>query len=88
YRFAYRGNDRRYVGVMAQEVREVAPEAVTRGADGFLRVYYERIGVRFQTYDQWLASGSHIPTGTIRPECVATAPCRATVPEMSGGMLP
>ncbi|MGO4678175.1 tail fiber domain-containing protein, partial [Bosea sp. 2YAB26] len=88
YRFAYRGSDRRYVGVMAQEVQEVAPDAVTRGADGFLRVYYERIGVRFQTYDQWLASGSHVPTGTIRHECAATALCRATVPEMSGGMLP
>ncbi|MGO4736847.1 DUF3300 domain-containing protein [Bosea sp. 2KB_26] len=88
YRFAYRGSDRRYVGVMAQEVQEVAPEAVTRGADGFLRVYYERIGVPFQTYDQWLASGSHVPTGTIRHECLATAGCRATVPETSGGTLP
>lgn len=88
YRFAYRGSDRRYVGVMAQEVQEVAPDAVTRGADGFLRVYYERIGVRFQTYDQWRAAGSHVPTGTIRHECVATAGCRVTVPEMSGGTLP
>lgn len=83
YRFAYRGSDRRYVGVMAQEVQEVEPDAVTRGADGFLRVYYERIGVRFQTYDQWRASGSHVPTGTIRHECVAAAVC-----QMSGGTLP
>ena len=30
YRFSYNGSDRAYVGVMAQEVQEVMPEAVMR----------------------------------------------------------
>jgi len=65
YRFAYYGSDRAYVGVMAQEVLEVAPDAVVRGRDGYLRVYYDRLGLRFQTYDQWVASGSRIPEGVL-----------------------
>jgi hypothetical protein len=48
---------------MAQEVQQVVPEAVTRGEDGYLRVFYERIGVRFETYQQWLASGARVPRG-------------------------
>lgn len=62
YRFAYNGSDNAYVGVMAQEVEAVMPTAVTRGNDGYLRVHYGKLGVKFQTYDQWLASGAHVPT--------------------------
>jgi hypothetical protein len=49
-------SDTTYVGVMAQEVAAVKPEAVLRGADGYLRVYYERLGLRLQTLDQWTAA--------------------------------
>ena len=63
YRFAYNGGDKAYVGVIAQEVQVVMPQAVARGRDGYLRVFYDRIGVRFETYDQWLASGAHVPAG-------------------------
>jgi len=63
YRFAYNGSDKAYVGVIAQEVQAVMPQAVARGRDGYLRVFYDRIGVRFETYDQWLASGAHVPAG-------------------------
>ena len=64
YRFAYKGSDPTpYVGVMAQEVRGVMPQAVSRGADGYLRVDYGRIGVRFQTLEQWRASGAPLPGG-------------------------
>jgi hypothetical protein len=56
YRFSYNGSDRAYVGVMAQEVQAVTPEAVTHGRDGLLRVRYEMLGLPFQTYKQWLAS--------------------------------
>jgi hypothetical protein len=38
YRFVYNGGHTAYVGVMAQEVRTVMPEAVTRGVDGYMRV--------------------------------------------------
>ena len=61
YRFAYNGSNEVYVGVLAQEVQKVAPEAVVRGRDGYLRVHYDRIGVRFQTYRQWIASGAQMP---------------------------
>jgi hypothetical protein len=55
YRFRYKGSDRTvYVGVMAQEVQEVVPGAVTRGRDGYLRVRYERLGLEFMTWDAWI----------------------------------
>ena len=61
YRFSYNGDDRAYVGVMAQEVQAVVPKAVVRGQDGYLRVYYDKLGVKFQTYEQWIASGARVP---------------------------
>ena len=62
YRFSYNGSDKAYVGVMAQEVQTVAPDAVMRGRDGYFRVYYEELGLKFETYDQWVASGARIPS--------------------------
>jgi hypothetical protein len=62
YRFSYLGSDKAYVGVIAQEVQAVLPAAVTRGRDGYLRIYYDRLGVKFQTYKDWIAGGAHIPT--------------------------
>jgi hypothetical protein len=62
YRFAYNGSDKVYVGVMAQEVQTVRPDAVIRGRDGYLRVFYDKLGVKFETYNQWLASGARIPS--------------------------
>jgi hypothetical protein len=61
YRFVYNGGSKAYVGVIAQEVRGVMPEAVFRGRDGYLRVDYDKIGVKFQTYDQWSTSGAQNP---------------------------
>src|SRR5262249_29417954 len=63
YRFAYNRSDRAYVGVIAPEVQSVMPQAVVRGRDSYLRVYYDRIGVRFESYDRWIASGAHVPAG-------------------------
>ena len=62
YRFVYNGGHTAYVGVMAQEVRTVMPEAVTRGPDGYMRVSYDRLGLPFETYDQWVATGAHLPS--------------------------
>ena len=62
YRFSYYDSDEAYVGVMAHEVQKVAPQAVRRGRDGYLRVFYEQLGLGFQTYKQWIASGAHLPT--------------------------
>jgi hypothetical protein len=63
YRFSYNGSDKAYVGVMAQEVQQVMPEAVARGRDGYLRVYYDQLGVTFESYAHWLGSGAQVPHG-------------------------
>ena len=65
YRFSYNGGDKAYVGVMAQEVQTIKPDAVVRGRDGYLRVDYNKLGIAFQSYDQWVASGSHVPNGAL-----------------------
>lgn len=62
YRFAYFDSDKAYVGVMAQEVQAVMPEAVVLGRDGYLRVHYEKLGATFQSYDKWLSSGARVPS--------------------------
>lgn len=62
YRFSYLGSRKAYVGMMAQEVQAIRPDAVTRGGDGYLRVHYDRLGVRFGTYKDWLAAGGRIST--------------------------
>ena len=62
YRFSYNGSNKIYVGVMAQEVETIMPEAVVRGKDGYLRVYYDRLGLRLQTWRAWQAEGQEIPT--------------------------
>jgi hypothetical protein len=62
YRFSYLGSGKVYVGVIAQEVQAVMPDAVTHGRDGYLRVYYERLGIKFLSYREWLAGGAQIPT--------------------------
>ncbi len=56
YSFRYRGEETLYVGVMAQEVLRVLPQAVTRDAQGYLRVFYDQLGLTFQTYEQWMTS--------------------------------
>ena len=62
YRFVYDGGDKAYGGVMTQEVQAVRPGAVVRGRDGYLRVFYDKLGVKFETYmNRWIASGARIP---------------------------
>lgn len=56
YSFRYYGDPQTYVGVMAQEAQHVIPAAVARGRDGYLRVRYEAVGFKFQTYEAWKAS--------------------------------
>jgi polysaccharide biosynthesis/export protein len=60
YRYRYAWSDTLYVGVLAQEVLEVAPGAVSRGADGYLRVNYARLGLRMQLWEEWIASHSNV----------------------------
>ena len=60
YRYQYRWSGTDYVGVMAQEVAAVIPEAVSTDADGYLRVDYRRLGIQLRTYQDWAAKG-HAP---------------------------
>jgi hypothetical protein len=53
YRYRYTWSDQLYVGVMAQEVARVIPDAVVRGDDGYLRVDYGRLGLQLMTWDEW-----------------------------------
>ena len=57
YRFSYNDSDKVYVGVLAQEVERVMPDAVRRAPNGYLQVNYERIGVPMMTWDQWVEAG-------------------------------
>ena len=55
YRFRYKGSDpTAYVGVMAQEVQKIEPSAVWRDRSGYLVVNYDRIGLKFMTWKEWL----------------------------------
>jgi hypothetical protein len=56
YRFRYIGNVQVFVGVMAQQVRGTFRDAVTRDPDGFFRVNYRRLGLRMQTWEEWIAT--------------------------------
>jgi hypothetical protein len=59
YRFRYKGSDRTlYVGVMAQEVQKIDPSAVSHDRDGYLLVDYDRIGVKFMTWEEWVRRGA------------------------------
>ena len=54
YRYRYLWSDTVYVGVMAQEVLDIVPDAVIVAADGYYRVDYARLGLRLLTWDEWI----------------------------------
>ena len=56
YRFRYKGESEVYVGVIAQQVARLMPGAVVRGDDGYLRVDYDRVGVKLMTWAEWQMS--------------------------------
>jgi hypothetical protein len=73
YRYRYLWSDELYVGAMAQEVREIVPQAVMRGADGYLRVDYGQLGLRLMTFDEWMQSAE-------RPPLLSEDPARLIFP--------
>ncbi len=56
YRFKYTWSDKEWVGVMAQDVLKVMPEAVSTGTEGFYRVNYKMLGLKMVPYARWLTS--------------------------------
>jgi len=57
YRFSYNDSDKVYVGVLAQEVERVMPDAVRRAPNGYLQVNYARVGVPMMTWEEWVEAG-------------------------------
>jgi hypothetical protein len=54
YRFRYLWSDTVYVGVMAQEVALLRPDAIVRSPlDSYLRVDYARLGLKLMTWSDW-----------------------------------
>jgi hypothetical protein len=53
YRFRYIWSEETYIGVMAQEVLEVKPEAVITREDGFYAVDYDMLGLTMISLDRW-----------------------------------
>ena len=58
YRFTYVGGTRQFVGVIAQQVKKITPEAVQTGPDGLLRVDYRQLGFGMMTWEEWIAATS------------------------------
>lgn len=48
YEFKYKGGKKKYRGVMADEVEEVMPEAVTTMPSGYKAVNYTKLGIEFK----------------------------------------
>jgi hypothetical protein len=55
YRFRYIDGAETYVGVMAQDVLPVMPEAISTNDDGFMLVDYSKLGTRMVSWAEWLA---------------------------------
>jgi hypothetical protein len=53
FSFRYFWSDDVYVGVMAQDVLPVRPDAITTDASGFMQVDYGRLGTRMMTLSEW-----------------------------------
>lgn len=53
YKFRYLREETEYVGVMAQDVLQVCPDAVSVDDNGFYRVNYTKLGTRMMTADEW-----------------------------------
>jgi hypothetical protein len=64
YRFRYLWSEEIFVGVMAQEVLALRPDAVVVGEDGFYRVDYARLGTRMMRWDEWQARAAQSPSWT------------------------
>ena len=59
YRFRYKGDSETYVGVIAQQVVRLVPDAVMRGKNGYLLVDYGRLGLRMMTWAEWKIGQGH-----------------------------
>ena len=61
YRFSYNGSNEAYVGVMAQEVQAVIPRPWSAAATAICGSL-EQLGLRMQSWNEWVAGGRKIPS--------------------------
>ena len=55
--------------MIAQEVQQVMPQAVTRDQEGYLRVHYEKIGVKLTKLSKEQAEYIGVPIeGPFKPD--------------------
>jgi hypothetical protein len=72
YSFKYLWDDTEYVGVMAQDVLEVCPDAVLLGEDGYYRVDYAMLGTQMMTRAEW--DGLQLPGGVLAASATSPEP--------------
>ena len=60
YSFKYIGNNKTYVGVMAQDLLGIYPEAVVTGNNGFYEVKYGLLGIKMISLSEWKNNPSSI----------------------------
>ena len=60
YSFQYVWGGPLFVGVIAQEIMTICPEAVIEGPGGYLRVDYDKLGMRMMTLDEWLRAPDYV----------------------------
>jgi outer membrane immunogenic protein len=61
YRYRYLWSDTVYVGVMAQEVALIYPDAIVRSPfDNYLRVNYAHLGLHLMTLPEWQAQSEKL----------------------------
>lgn len=58
YRYRYIWGEEVFVGVMAQDVLAVRPDAVVMGSHGYYAVNYAALGTRMMRWEEWQAAGS------------------------------
>ena len=60
YSFRYRGNDRTrpMSASWRRKWQTIVPDAVSRERSGYLLVDYDKLGLEFLTWDEWVARGS------------------------------
>lgn len=64
YSFRYIWGEETYVGVMAQDVLKLYPEAVSTGPHGYYRVDYRMLDLDMPTLDEWSARRAKLKADT------------------------
>lgn len=54
YKFEYLWSDVTHVGVMAQDIMKIKPEAVVKSNTGYYGVNYDMLGLKMSKYEDWI----------------------------------